>query len=65
MSEKKREWHIGTGKTRQITARVPWEIYNRMQRYCKRRGWGVTQMVVYLLNQIPDVDDTEEGGTGH
>lgn len=60
MSEKKRVWPIKTKKTRQITLRVPWEIYNRMERFCTRWGWSTTRLVVYLLNQMPDV----EGGDG-
>lgn len=43
-------------KTKQIVVRIPLGIYSRMRRYCAAHGLSITYMVVYLLNQIPDVD---------
>lgn len=57
----KRKWTIDTTYTRNIGARLPNGLYDRLKRYCRETGETITDMVIRGLdNELPTYTDTRE-----
>ena len=63
--ETKRQWSIQTSNTRSIGARLPNELYERLNAFCIQHGYTTTELVRAALEHYMDeIEDSgkEDGG---
>ena len=60
MENQKRKWSIQTQHTRSIGARLPNELYERLQSFCAQHGYTTTEAVCESL--VKSMDSFEDSG---